>query len=111
VKGRKGTPKSKGPRGTKVAKTPEEIQSVRDQITSVILGDAVEMAKSSTRAVKKGGSVSALKYLLQVAGLFPAPTPTQAREPESLRDALVRQLGLSRKFPAEGVDGEGNVES
>jgi hypothetical protein len=93
-----------------VAKTPEEIQRVRNQVTNAIADEAVEMVVSSVRAVKKGGNVSTLKYLLQVAGLFPAPAPHE-REPESLREVLVRQLGLSPKPPAEGVGEEGNVES
>jgi hypothetical protein len=95
---------------TEIAKTPEEMQRVRNQITNVIADEAVEVVQSLVRGAKKGGNVSTLKYLLQVAGLFPAAVGEE-REPESLRDALVRQLGLSPKQVSEEGADEGNVES
>lgn len=111
AKAKKSPAKAKAPAVTAVAKKPEEIQKVRNRVRNVIVDDSLEMAKRTVRSVKEGGSVTTLKYLWEVAGLFPAPGLPDDGEEDSLAKTLLERMGLSGDIPRHGEDEEGDVES
>lgn len=102
-----------GPKVTAVAKKPEEIQDVRNKITNAIVDESVEMAQRVVQSVKEGGNATTLKYLWEVAGLFPAdPATASDAEREPLAHTLMQRLGFSMDALLAGEkQGEGDVES
>jgi len=111
AKTKKSAAQAKAATVTAVAKKPEEIQRVRNKITNVIMDESPEMAKRLVRSVKEGGNLSTLKYLWEVAGLFPAPPGSDGEEEDSLAKTLLERMGLSTDIPRHGEDEEGDVES
>jgi hypothetical protein len=102
-----------GARVTAVAKKPEDIQNVRSKITNAIVDESVEMAQRVVQSVKEGGNATTLKYLWEVAGLFPAdPGTASDADREPLAHTLMQRLGFSLDTLLAGENGEeGNVES
>lgn len=102
-----------GPKVTAVAKKPEQIQNVRNKITNAIVNESVEMAQRVVQSVKAGGNATTLKYLWEVAGLFPAdPATASDADREPLAHTLVQRLGFSMDALLAGEnEAEGDVES
>lgn len=100
-------------RVTAVPKNPEEIQNVRNKITNAIVDESVEMAQRVVQSVKEGGNATTLKYLWEVAGLFPAEAGAASdAEREPLAHTLMQRLGFSMEALLAGErEPEGDVES
>jgi hypothetical protein len=97
---------------TAVVKKPEDIQNVRNKITNAIVDESVEMAQRVVQSVKEGGNATTLKYLWEVAGLFPADPATAGEEQEPLARTLMQRLGFSMDALLAGENTpEGDVES
>jgi hypothetical protein len=98
---------------TAVAKKPEDIQNVRNKITNAIVDESVEMAQRVVQSVKEGGNATTLKYLWEVAGLFPADAATASdADREPLAHTLMQRLGFSMDTLLAGEKlTEGDVES
>jgi hypothetical protein len=98
---------------TAVAKKPEDIQNVRNKITNAIVDESVEMAQRVVQSVKEGGNATTLKYLWEVAGLFPADLATASdADREPLAHTLMHRLGFSMdKLLAGETEAESDVES
>jgi hypothetical protein len=98
---------------TAVAKKPEDIQNVRSKITNAIVDESVEMAQRVVQSVKEGGNATTLKYLWEVAGLFPADVATASdADREPLAHTLMQRLGFSMDTLLAGQNKpEGDVES
>ncbi len=111
AKAKKSAAKAKPATVTAVAKKPDEIKRVRNRIANLIMDESLEMTKRSVRAVKEGGNVTSLKYLWEVAGLFPAPPAGDDGEEDSLAKTLLQRMGLSTDIPRDEEDEEGDVES
>jgi len=71
TKAKKASTKKITPRADSKAKTSEEIQKVRNSVTNMILNSSEEMAARVVQSVTEGGQVAALKYLWEMAGMFP----------------------------------------
>lgn len=117
AKARRKTKKTKAPRATGAAKSPEEIRKIRNQIKNVILDGSVEMTKRIVRSVNEEGSANALKFLWETASLFPNEAEEDSAEDESLAGILLKALQTPEEAPddeeeekAEGNE-EGDVES
>jgi hypothetical protein len=96
---------------TSGARTPEEMQEARDQVTNVIVDASVDMTKRVVQAVNERGSVMGLQFLWKMAGMFPAPEGRDRPGRGSLAQSLIEQLGLCDEIP-ESMKGEtGVVES
>jgi hypothetical protein len=115
---RKSSPKSRKrqelPRVTAVPKKPEELQNVRNQVANVIVNASVDMTKRVVRSVSEGGNVVALRFLWEIAGMFPASSPEGAGDHESVAKSLIESLGLYEEFPPipdDGVEMKADVES
>ena len=93
------------------AKSAEEIQRVRNKVANLIYGNSEEMAARVVQSVTEGGQVAALKYLWEMAGLFPFEGAGDNGERESLTKILLQRMGLPGKTVAHAEDDEGDVES
>jgi len=99
---------------TAVPKKPDEFQNARNRVTNVIADASVDMTKRVVRSVNERGSVVALRFLWEIAGMFPMPAAGGVEEQESVAKSLIEKLGLYEESPAshgEGSDGKGDVES
>ena len=110
VKAKKAAPKKIGPRADSKAKTAEEIQNVRNRVTNMILSSSEEMAARVVQSVTEGGQVASLKYLWEMAGMFPFEAGENG-ERESLAKILLARMGLQGRVPVIPGDDEGDVES
>lgn len=111
AKAKKSCAKAKAPAVTAVAKTPEEIQRVRNKITNVVMDESPEMVKRLVRSVNERGNVATLKYLWEMTGLFPVPPEAEDSEDNMLAKTLLQRMGLSTDMPGEEDDEESDVES
>ena len=118
TKARKVRSRSRKPqapqRVTAVPKKPEELQNARNQVANVIVNASVDMTKRVVRSVSESGNVVALRFLWEIAGLFPASVPEGIENQESIAKSLIEKLGLYDEFPAshdEGSDVKADVES
>ena len=105
--GRKREPKITG-----IAKKPEEMQRARNQVVNLIVDSSVEMTQRVVRSVSERGSVPALRFLWEVAGLFPTTAGSEDGDEGASAKALLEKLGLYGELPAGEADPEeGDVES
>lgn len=72
------------------------------------------MTKRVVQSVNERGSVLALRFLWEIAGMFPTCAAGGVEEQESVAKSPLEKLGLYEEFTAihggEG-DGKGDVES
>ncbi len=69
------------------------IPIVREQIIRLVGNEALKMAKSIVKLAGDGNYL-AMKYLFEMAGLFPAIVSTELAPEESLSKILLRNLGI-----------------
>jgi hypothetical protein len=93
------------------ARTPEEMQEARDQVTNVIVDASVDMTKRVVQSVNERGSVMGLQFLWKMAGMFPVPEGRERPGRGSLAQTLIEQLGLCEEIPESMKHGNGVVES
>ena len=110
AKATKTAPKKSTPRRDSKAKTTEEVQKVRNGVTNLILKSSQDMAARVVQSVTEGGQVAALKYLWEMAGLFPYEGGDNG-ERDSLAKILLERMGLQGRVPVIAEDDEGDVES
>jgi hypothetical protein len=82
-KARKSGGSKRKPKVTGIAKKPQEVQKVRNQVVNLIVDESVGMAERVVRSGSERGNLSALKFLWEVAGMFPGD---EAAEEESEDD-------------------------
>ena len=101
------------PRVTGVAKNPEEIQKVRNRVVNLIVDKSVEMTERVVRSVSEHGNVTALRFLWQAAGMFPAGPGAEDEDEErgGVAQSLLEKLGLYEEAPRDEADPDGDVES
>jgi len=89
----------RGPRITGIAKKPEEMQSARNQAVNLIVDSSVEMTQRVVRSVSERGSVPALRFLWEVAGMFPTALARKtANRRQQRRSRCWRSWGCTRNF-------------
>jgi len=89
--------------GVREEQSPVDLGAVRQQITNLIAKNAVEMVETTIEQAAKG-HYQAMKYLFEIVGLYPATTPEENPEEESLAAILLRHLRLPvEPSPPEGV--------
>jgi hypothetical protein len=75
-------------------KKPADIVQVRESITNMVTNSAKAIAKQVIEDAKSG-QLASVKYLFEVAGLYPLTEETAAALPEhSLAHTLLRRMGL-----------------
>jgi hypothetical protein len=103
---------TRGPKITGIAKKPEEMQGARNRIVNLIVDSSVEMTQRVVRSVSDGGNVTALRFLWEVAGMFPTASGSDDREQEAAATkSLLEKLGLYDELRGDKADPEGDVES
>ncbi len=107
-KAKKRSSTKRGSKVTGVAKTPDEMQKARNKVVNLIVDQSAEMAARVVRSVSERGTLAALKFLWEVAGLFPAPNSGEEDEDESGMSSL-EKLGLDGDIPED--DAPADVES
>lgn len=108
---KRGAGKRAALKKTTAARTPEELQSVRNKVTRVIVDSSVEMAERMVQSVGAATSVAALRYLWELVGLFPVATAEAPEEQDSLAKELMRGIGLSEDLREAYPGPVGDVES
>ena len=101
----------RGPKITGVAKKAEEMQSARNRVVNLIVDSSVDMTQRVVRSVSERGNVTALRFLWEVAGMFPTAPESEDSEQEASAKALLEKLGLYEELPGGEGDPEGDVES
>jgi len=84
-------------------KTPTDLNSLRQKISNMVAGDAVEMVNDVIAEVHKGQHTP-MKYLFELIGLYPSAGEEEGPLDDSLVETLLRRLG----FPEAAVDGDSN---
>lgn len=86
------------------ARTKEQIQEVRNQVTNVILDSSVEMVNRVVQSVIDGGQITALKFLWETAGMFPNESQGENGESDSLAKILLERMGLTPDIPEDNTE-------
>jgi hypothetical protein len=78
------------------AKKPADLAEVRRDIADIVTGAAGELTKAVVDEGRKG-QLAPVKYLFEVAGLYPTADGEKQQKPEeaSLAKTLLNHLGLS----------------
>jgi hypothetical protein len=87
------------------------LKKVRQEIKRAVGSEAVKMVR---KIVEKKGDPSylALKYLFEIAGLYPASSAEETEQEDSLAKILLRHLGLEDEIKAGSEvtkDAQGNT--
>lgn len=106
AKKRGGT--KRGPKMTGAAKTAEELQKARNKVVNLIVDQSEVMAGRVARSVSERGNVSALKFLWEIAGLFPEPSAEEDDDPGM---SALEKLGLCGDRSEDEEDLGRDVES
>jgi len=97
MKRAKGTARSRSSKHTPAAGTglgkPVDLATVRQEITNLVGGQAVEMVEMTIQEATQG-HYAAMKYLFEMVGLYPATAPPGTPVEDSLARTLLRRLGL-----------------
>lgn len=81
-----------------VSKRPVDAELVRQKIRSMVANHAYDMTRAMISEAVDGGSIAAMKFLLELAGIFPAnPEMEETNSGESLAKTLLERLGLPEK--------------
>jgi len=72
---------------------PLELGAVRQQVTNLVVSQAVELVGHTLEHIKRG-NYQAMKYLFEMVGLFPATTPDENPAEDSLAKTLLSYLGV-----------------
>src|ERR1700694_3464410 len=80
-----------------VVKDTENTEDVKQQITEVITAASVQMTESVIRTVNERGSVLGLRFLWNIAGMFPKSATGEADQGALSMKTLIEKLGLHEK--------------
>jgi hypothetical protein len=99
AKGRsKSASKKRAPKKETTAQV--DIAAVRQDATNLIGGEAGDMVQAVIDECKKG-HYQGLKFLFEVAGIFPATSEAPAEHEPSFAELLCRHLGLPDEMPEQ----------
>lgn len=81
-----------------ISRKPVDAEQVRQRIRGTVANYAHEMTRAMIGEVIDGGSVAAMRFLLELAGIYPAnPEMEETNSGESLAKTLLERLGLPEK--------------
>lgn len=83
----------RAPKPESVPDTQVDLAQIRSQITQAVGRRAVRMVDSAMDEVE-GGHYLAMKYLFEIAGLYPSNASVESTEEDSLSKILLRNLGV-----------------
>lgn len=73
-----------------------DLAAVRQQVTNLVANRALEVVHKILDQIERG-NYQAMKYLLEMVGLFPAATPEETPAGDSLAKTLLNYLGISQE--------------
>ncbi|PYV59924.1 MAG: hypothetical protein DMG98_04400 [Acidobacteria bacterium] len=86
-----------------------DLSALRRRTTEPVARNAVSMVQQAIDAVKEEGQYQAIKYLLEMIGLYPAAIDDESQAQSSLTQILLDHLGISgvtdQKTTAKKVTG------
>src|SRR6185369_6004534 len=75
---------------------PVDAEQLRQKVRNMVANQAYEMTRVMIGEVVDGGSVTAMRYLFELAGLYPVNAAMdQPEDQDSLAKTLLERLGLS----------------
>ena len=81
-----------------VSRKPVDAEQVRQRIRGTVANYAHEMTRAMISEAIDGGSVAAMRFLLELAGIYPVnPEMEESNSGESLAKTLLERLGLPEK--------------
>ena len=91
------------------APEPVDVELLRRQISNQVYSDAMGMVLKIITGVD-GAHYQGMKYLFEMAGLFPPTAVMQdGQKEDSLAGMLLRHLGIGEEFAANGVAPQRNT--
>jgi hypothetical protein len=101
-------PQPKPRPASRAHKKPADLGSLRQKISNVVAGDALEMVNDVMAEVHKGQHTP-MKYLFELIGLYPASAEDEGPMDDSLVQTLLRRLGFPQSTTeSEGMSGAGS---
>ena len=88
-----------------------DLAAIRQRITDLVRDQAIPMVEITISEVDKG-HYSAMKYLFEMIGLYPAAAQEESQGEDSLARTLLRRLGLPEEPMLEAeIKKDGQLES
>ena len=84
--------------GKKSSTMPADLMAVRQRIVDLIRGQAVEMVEAAIGEVEKAQNAAMMKYLFEMAGLYPPTDQEKPQAEDSLAMTLLQRLGLAEEI-------------
>jgi hypothetical protein len=105
VKGKSETAAKATTKKDSKATKPVDLVEVRKDVTNIVGNEAIILTQAVVEEAKKG-QLAPVKYLFEMAGIYPAPVESSAVKPEenSLARTLMHRLGLPEEFPIPSGD-------
>ena len=95
--------KAAGNGAGRVSSKPADLATVREEIKNLIGNAASEMVENGIAEANKG-HYAAMKFLFELAGLYPVPEGAEPEEQEGgLAKIFFNRLGMTEEEPAEEV--------
>lgn len=89
--------------GSGQTRTGVDVAAIREEITGLIASHAVSLVKSAI-AEADNGHYAGMKFLFEMAGLYPATAEEEPEKEDSLARILLRTIGMeSDPSPATAV--------
>jgi hypothetical protein len=104
---KRGGAKKSGPKSSGIAKTAEELQKARNKVVNLVVDQSEEMAERVVRSVSERGNLSTLKFLWEIAGMFPAASSNDEEDDSGM--SALEKFGLCGDVSEE--DSAAEVES
>ena len=101
TKARRAKKRVKSLAAGKKSRQTTDLAAIRQQIADLVRDQAVPMVEITISEVDKG-HYSAMKYLFEMIGLYPAATQEETQGEDSLARTLLRRLGLPEEPMLEG---------
>lgn len=108
-KSKAGAKSGKPATGTGVgARKPADLEAVRTRIRNYVGNRALDMVKASVDEIEKKGNVAAMKFLFELAGLFPETEEGPEQQDDSLALTLLKRFALPGSTASEPSNGNHN---
>jgi len=90
------------------ARKPADLEAVRTRIRNYVGNRALDMVKASVDEIEKKGNVAAMKFLFELAGLFPETAVVPEEEDDSLALTLLKRFAIPGSTASEPSNGNQN---
>jgi hypothetical protein len=92
----------------KNSRRPADLAAIRQKITNLVANKAYDMVKDTVEDIEKKGNLTAMKFLFEVIGLYPAVAGEE--EPVGGEGSLTKTLFEKLGLPEEKEEGAERTE-